>query len=212
MVLPAFFVSLAGVLLLWVAFQGAKKAGMERARQRFERELRAFLEGASAASAERGVGTYAGMATTITVGHYELGFELRLPTAVVPYRELLERFGSADLKGRLYAAGVEVGADDRVRGVIPREEGLAENLEAIANRLPLAGEIWALRARAPGALVARLERVQAAREIDEILLALTEHFPHAPETQQAITVATHREHGNPERVRERAERWLAAHA
>jgi hypothetical protein len=212
MVVPAFFVTLAGVLLLWVAFQGAKKAGMERARQRFEREIQGFLAGASAASPERGIGTYEGMATTITVGHHELGFELRLPTAVVPYRELLERFGSADLKGRLYAAGVEVGADGRVRAVVPREEGLAENLGAVANRLPLAGEIRGLRARAPAARVARLERVQAAREIDEILLALTEHFPHAPETQQAIAVAAHREHGSPARVRERAERWRAAHA
>lgn len=211
MVVPAFFVTLAGVLLLLVVFQGAKKAGMERARRRLEHELQAFLRDASAASAERGTGTYEGMATAIAVRHHDIGFELCLPTAVVPYRELLERFGSADLKGRLYAAGVEVGSDDRVRGVVPREEGLGENLGAIANRLPLAGEIWALRARAPGALVARLERVQAAREIDEILLALTAHFPGAPETQQAIDVAAHREHGGGERVRERAERWLAAH-
>lgn len=212
MVVAAFFVSLAGVLFLLAAYQGAQKAGVEKARLKLEGELGGFLDGAVAGDPEHGAGTFDGMATKITVGHFELTFEAKLPTAVIPYMELLERFGSADLKGRLYASGLELAAGDVVRGSVPREEGLGENLIAVANRLPLVAEVRELRARAPSALVARLDRAQAAREIDEILLALTEHFPTAPETAHAIEIAAHREHGNPERVRARAERWLQAHA
>ncbi|HRE90029.1 MAG TPA: hypothetical protein PK095_12925, partial [Myxococcota bacterium] len=143
------------------------------------------------------------------------------------YADLLERFGTPELKRELFEldltieppAGTASGlpsagrpatvVKDRLVGSVAREPGLGENLFTIANRLGVAERVRALRNHAPGALLDRLVDAHSAYVIDEILLQLTRHFPDAPETEDAIEIAAEREHSNPDRVRNRAQQWLA---
>lgn len=208
MVLVAFLISTAGVLFALALIQGARHAAREKARETLEKELAAFLDGASARDAEHGSGTYEGLPVQIALGHYEVTFEVQLDPAIIPYRELLERHGKGELARRLAELGLTIDANDRVHGAVPRESGLGENLVAVANRLPIAAEVRALRRFAPGELLTRIDRTHSAAEIDRILIDLGRYFPNAPETQDAIELAAEREHGHPERVRARAERWV----
>lgn len=208
MVFAAFAISTVGILLALGMIQGAQRAARDRARTDLEAELATFLDAPSASDADHGAGTYQGMPVTIELGHYAVTFSVELPPAIVPYRELLARHGRAALQGRLHELGVSVGGDDVASGSIPREPGLAENLVSIANRMPAIVALRDLRRFAPGELLTRIERAHSSAEIDQVLMDLTKHFPDAPETQDAIDLAAEREHGHPERVRERAQRWL----
>lgn len=209
MVLAAFLISTAGVLFALALIQGAQRAAREKARANLEGELASFLDGATARDAEHGSGTYEGLPIEIALGHHEITFDVQLDPAIIPYRELLERHGRGDLARRLVELGLTVDANDRVRGSVPREPGLGENLVTIANRLPVVAQVRALRRFAPGELLTRIDRTHSAAEIDRILIDLGRHFPNAPETQDAIELAAEREHGHPDRVRQRAERWVA---
>lgn len=209
MVLAAFLISTAGILLALGLIQGAQKAKQEQARESLQGELATFLEGAKATDADHGSGSYDGLPVVVTLGHHEVGFAVQLESAIIPYRELVERHAPAALKMRLAELSLTIDAKDRVSGALPREPGLAENLVSVANRLPTVAAVSALRRHAPGELLGRIDRAHSSADVDQILLQLTKHFPDAAETQDAIDLAADREHGHPERVRERAERWRA---
>jgi len=55
-----------------------------------------------------------------------------------------------------------------------------------------------------------MKTAHGSRDVDDLLLALTYAFPHAPETDEAIAHAAELEHAHPDRIRERAESWRAA--
>jgi len=207
MVLAAFLISTAGILLALGLIQGAQKATREHGRESLEAELSAFLDGATASDAEHGKGTYEGMPVAIELGHHEVTFTVQLEPAIIPYRELVERHAPDGLASRIRELALTIDAKDRVTGAVPREPGLSENLVSVANRMPAVAAVRALRKYAPGELLTRVDRAHSSADVDHLLLQLTQHFPHAPETQDAIDLAAEREHGHPERVRERAERW-----
>lgn len=209
MILAAFLISTAGVLLALGLIQGAQNAAREKARETLEKELSGFLTAPTARDAEHGSGTYEGLPVEVALGHHEVTFEVQLDPAIIPYRELLERHGSEALKVRLDELGLTVDDQDRVVGALPREAGLGENLVSVGSRLPTVAAVRALRRFAPGELLVRIDRSHSSAEIDRILIDLGRYFPNAPETQDAIDLAAEREHGHPERVRARAERWMA---
>lgn len=216
MILAAFLISTAAVLLALAAIAGAQRAAQEKARENLEREVSSFLEGARATDGEHASGTFDGMKVDIALGHHEIDYTIELPPAVLRYSELVERFGDDELKHTLYMLGLTVEpapgapgkAKDRLVGSVPREPGLGENLVTIANRLAVAQTVRALRKHAPGELLERLAGAHSAYDIDQILIQLTQHFPDAPETEEAIELAAEREHGHPDRVRARAQQWL----
>jgi len=209
MVVAAFLISTVAILLALGAFQGAAAAARQRGRDVLRNELATFLEDAKATDADHGSGTFEGMPTTITLGHFAVTFKVQLPPAIIPYRDLLERHASEALKAQLADLTLTVDAKDRVTGALPREAGLEENLVSVFNRLDTVAAVRGLRKFAPGELLTRVDRARSSADIDQILLQLTQHFPDAPETQDAIDLAAEREHGHPERVRERAARWMA---
>jgi len=209
MVLAAFLISTAAVLLGLGLIRGAQNAAREQGRGALENELAGFLDGAKATDSEHGTGSYEGLPVTLTLGHFEVAFEVQLEPAIIPYKELVERHAPAALKSRIAELSLTIDGKDRVRGAVPREPGLGENLVSIANRLPTVAALRALRKFAPGELLTKVDRAHSSADVDQILLQLTQHFPNAPETQDAIDLAAEREHGHPERVRERAARWLA---
>lgn len=208
MVLAAFLISTAGVIVALALIQGAQHAKREHARESLEQELATFLDGASAADAEHGHGSYQGLRVDVTLGHYEVRFTVQLEPAIIPYQGLVERHAPEVLKTRLEELGLTLDAEDHVHGAIPREPGLGENLVSVANRLPAVAAVRDLRVHAPAELLDRIDAVHSSAEVDEILLQLTQCFPDAPETEEAIELAAEREHGHPDRVRERAQRWL----
>lgn len=217
MILAAFLISTAGVLLALAMIQGAQKAAHDKAREALRAELSGFLDGVEASDAEHASGTFDGMKVELELGHYEIRYTVYLTPAVLRYAELVERFAPADLRRRMFelelsvepaASDTNAKNPDRVIGSVAREPGLPENLVTIANRLPVVSEIRALRAHAPGELLTRLETAHSAYDVDQILLQLAQHFPDAPETEEAVEIAAEREHGHPDRVRERAQQWL----
>jgi hypothetical protein len=209
MVLAAFLISSAAVLVALALFQGAQNAAQAKARDQLLEEASVFLANVEAPDADHAKGSFEGLPVELTLHHHEIDFAVTLPHSVLPFTELVETFASPALKAQVKALGLSVDAKDRVIGGVPREPGLGENLISIANRLPVAVEIAALRAHAPRVLVDRIATARAAYDVDQVLVSLTRHFPDAPETAEAIEVAAEREHAHPDRIRERAERWLA---
>lgn len=227
MILAAFAISTAAVLFALALIAGAQRAAREKARESLRAEVSGFLERAEASDGEHASGYYDGMKVDIALDHHEIAYSVELPPAVLRYADLLERFGTSELKHELFeldltvepAAGAVQGVPsagrpatvvkDRLVGSVAREQGLGENLVTIANRLGVAERVRDLRNHAPGALLDRLVDAHSAYDIDEILLQLTRHFPDAPETEEAIEIAAEREHSNPDRVRNRAQQWLA---
>jgi len=217
MILAAFLISSAAILLVLALMAGAQQAAREKARETLLAEVSGFLDGAEAKDDEHASGTYQGMRVELELGHHDIFYSVTLAPAVIRYSELVERFGSEVLKRRMaeLSLSVEPGANDkspkvkdRIIGVVPREPGLSENLVTIANRLPIMSQIRALRSHAPGELLERLASARSAYDVDQILLQLAEHFPNAPETEEAVEIAAEREHGHPDRVRARAQTWL----
>jgi hypothetical protein len=134
-------------------------------------------------------------------------FEVTLTPAVVSYKDLLAAHGG-DLAHELTVLAMDVSADGVLRGAVPRETGLPENLVTVENRLPLAERVRELRRFAPAELNTRIDRARSTRDIDAILIELAQHFPDSPEMEEAIERAAEREHAHPDRVRERAQGWL----
>lgn len=207
MVIAAFFIASAFVILALGALQAQRKAAEERERRALETELASFLHGLKVPDAEHAEGVWQGMPLKVGIGHYAVTFEVKLTPAVIPYKELLARH-APELAGRLAEVGLTLDDHDVVRGELPRESALPETLVSLENRLPLVAAVRDLRRFAPGALVERLERARSSYDIDSILIELTQHFPDAPEVEVAIELAAERDHQHPDRVRERAERWL----
>ena len=212
MVIAAFFISTAVILLALGAVQGAQRQAREKEREAFEAELQTFLTDAKATDHEHGHGLWNGLPVEVTLGHFSVDFSVQLDSAVLPYADLVARFASPELKRTLTSLGVTVDAKDHVTGSVPREPGLGENLTSVMLRLGVVDAIRALRSHAPGELLGRIDRAHSSYEVDQILIALTQHFPDAPETQDAIELAAEREHGSPDRVRRRAEQWWSARA
>ena len=216
MILAAFVISSVVVLVALALIAGAQRTLAEKARVSLQNEVAGFLEQAEATDADHASGVFDGMKVDITLGHHEIGYTVELPTAVLRYSELLARFGTDGLRHQLYelsltlepAAGTSPKVKDRLVGTVPREPSLPENLVTIANRLSVAQRVRELRAHAPSALLDRLVDAHSAYDVDQILIQLTQHFPDAPETEEAIELAAEREHGHPDRVRSRAQQWL----
>lgn len=228
MILAAFAITTAAVLFALALIAGAQRAARQKARESLQAELAGFLDRAEASDGDHGSGYHDGMKVDVALGHHEITYSVELPPAVLRYSELLERFGTPELARELFeldlavepAAGAKPAVSgvagrpathikDRLVGSVAREPGLAENLVTIANRLGVAERVRELRNHAPGALLDRLVDAHSAYDVDEILLQLARHFPDAPETEEAIEIAAEREHGHPDRVRARAQQWLA---
>jgi hypothetical protein len=217
MILAAFLISSAAVLVILALIAGAQNAAREKGRDTLQQEVAGFLDQAAASDADHASGVFDGMKVEIALDHHEIGYTVELPPAVLRYSELLERFGTDELRHELFdlglsvepAAGSNPKVKDRLVGSVPREPGLSENLVTIANRLDVARRVRALRNHAPSALLDRLVDAHSSYDIDQILLQLAHHFPDAPETEDAIELAAEREHGHPDRVRARAQQWLA---
>ena len=208
MVIASFFISTAVVLLALGAIQAGRRAAHERDRAFLEQEVKTFLTDPKVPDAEHASGLWQGMPLDIGVGHDAITFSVRLTPAVVPYKELLDKFGGG-LAHELEVQGVTLDDADTLHGTVPRETSLPENLVTVENRLPLAARVRDLRRFAPGELVQRIERARSTRDIDAILIELATHFPDSPEMEEAIERAAEREHAHPDRVRERAQGWLA---
>lgn len=209
MVLASFIISTAVVLLALGAIQAGRRAAHERDRRTLEDEVATFLDHPRVPDPDHAEGLWRGMPLTLTLRHDDIAYAVKLTPAVVPYKELLAKFGSPDLVHELAVLGMTLGDDDVLRGSVAREVGLGENLVTIENRLPVAARVRDLRRLAPGELVERIERARSSRDVDAILIALAQHFPDAPEMEEAIERAAAREHAHPDRVRERAQGWLA---
>lgn len=210
MVIAAFFIASLVVIVALGAFQGAKKGQDEVARKALERDARTFLSEVTAPDRDHVSGCYGDLTVHITTGNHEVDYAVQLVPALVPYTRLIADFAGPRLLGQLRQLQLEITADDVMRGSVPREPGLAETLVTIEKRLGVALAIGALRRHAPSILLAQLKRAHQSSEVDEVLLALATTFPTAPETEAAITYAAHREHTNPDRIRERAANWLSA--
>jgi hypothetical protein len=208
MVLAAFLISSAAVLVALALIQGAQNSAKAKAREALEAEISTFIDDVKASDDEHATGRFEGLPVTFAIGHYQIDYTVQLPHSVLPFSELAERFASPALKRKMKELEMTIDAKDRIVGSVAREPGLGENLVTIGNRLPVALELVALRVHAPGVLLSRLESARSAYDIDQILVALTTHFPEAPETEEAIEVAASREHAHPDRIRERANRWL----
>lgn len=208
MVIISFIVATGAALLMLLVLVGFNRATYVRGRIKMARELGCFLDDADVPDLNHGTGTWRGMPVRIALNHFSVDYEVELPYAVVPYRELVQRHASADLVQRLSALELRVDDQDLLVGSAPRENGLAENLITIEKRIALAAEVRALRAHAPRLLEQALERAHSSAEVDELLLALTTHYPDAVETAQAIETAVQRDPQFPDRIRERAAGWL----
>ncbi len=208
MVVSSFIIATAAALLMLLVLVGFNRATYLRGRIKMARELACFLDDADVPDLNHGSGTWRGMPVRIALNHFSIDYQVDLPYAVVPYRELLERHGGQDLAQRLRALELRVDEHDRLVGSAPRENGLAESLISIEKRIALAAEVRALRAHAPRQLELALERAHSTAEVDELLMAMTTHYPDAVETAQAIETAVLREPQFPDRIRERVAGWL----
>jgi len=207
MIIAAFFISTAVVILLLGALQAGRNAKREQERKLLADELRSFLGDAHVPDPEHASGTWRDMKVEITIGHYSIDYVVTLVPAVIPYRDLMAKH-APQLEAELARDELRLDAKDQIHGSVPRETGLAENLVTVETRLALAQEVRLLRRFAPALLLERVERARSSVEVDATLIELAKHFPDAPEMELAIERAAEREHEHPDRVRERAQRWL----
>jgi len=201
MVIGSFIFAIGGVLLVLIMLQGFNRATYERGRVKMARELYAFLDHVCAIDREHGEGTWRGMPVTIALNHYSINYTVALPVTGMSYRELLARHGGQALAGRLATLEMEVDDDNRLVGSVPRENGLAESLITVEQRIAVAGEVRALQRYVPGELIKALETARSSREIDDLLELMMAHHAAAPEMADAIELAAQRNPSN-ERQRE----------
>jgi len=93
-------------------------------------------------------------------------------------------------------------------GRVPRENGLAESLITVEQRIPVAAKVRELRRHVPGELVVAIESARSTHEVDGLLVDLATHFPRSPEIPEAIEAASTRDALSRERVRTRVRQWM----
>ncbi|MBL8785023.1 MAG: hypothetical protein JNJ59_09000 [Deltaproteobacteria bacterium] len=195
MVVTSFFVAVVGVLAVLMVLTAFNRATHDRGRAKMVRELGHFLDTPSA-SDNHATGTWRGMPVTIVLGEYRIAFDVRLPHAVIPYRGLNQRHGSSTLHARMRTLGLSIDDQDRMVGSTARENGLAESIITLEDRIKVAAEVAALRGYAPRELIAAIDASHSTREVDEHLGAITTFFPDCPERAEALArAAAHDEHG-----------------
>jgi len=207
MVLSSFFWATAGVLLVLVALLGFNRATYNRGRIKMARELGTFLDDADVPDLNHATGRWHGMPVRIELNQFSIDFWVELPPAVIRYRSLIARHGGPELADRMRALGLGVDDQDHLIGSTARENGLAESLITVEQRIAVADEIWALRRHAPSELVSMIDEAHSAREVDDILVSLSTHYPDSPQLAEAIELAVLRDPQHPERVRARAATW-----
>lgn len=148
MVLESFLFGLGGVLLLLIVLVGFRRLTYLRGRAAMKRELTRFLDEVAVPDLDHCTGTWRGMPVSIALDRYSIEYRVQLPGAGVPFRELVERYASPDLVMRMRDVELQVDSDDCVVGSAPRENGLAESLISIEQRIALAAEIGELRSYA----------------------------------------------------------------
>lgn len=210
MVIAALIIASLAVIVALGLFQGAQKAQREQTRQAIEREVQGFLTDVVVPDDTEARGTFQGASVRLSLGHYTISYEAQLPHVGVSWAELVERFAPPALRHKLEDLGLALTATDSVSGAVPREPGLGETLVTIGVRLESLRGVMALSSHAPKVLLERLKAAHGSKEVDELLLALSYIFPKAPETEEAIKWAAHREHTDAARIRERAAQWLSA--
>jgi hypothetical protein len=224
MVIAAFFIASAVIILALGAFQGAARAQQEKTRASVAETLGLFLTdvevpetgpatGKLVAVGPEGARSHGPIAVQVTLGHHTVTFEAQLPNVMVRYAELVERFASAELRAELHDLQLAVGGRDTVSGSLALEPVLTDTLVTLERRLALVKAVADLAAKAPIVLLERVRTAHGSRDLDDLLLALAYAFPQAPETEAAITHATtlvgHHKHDG-DRIRERAAEWRAA--
>ncbi len=210
MVIAAFVIASAVIILALGAFQGAARAQEEQTRLAVERTLGLFMTEVEASDHAHARGRFGDAAVEVAIGHHAVTFKATLPNVMVRYADLVERFAPASLRAELHALQLVVGPRDVVTGALALEPVATDTLVTLERRLTLVKAVSDLRVHAPAVLLERLKTAHGSRDVDELLLALTYAFPQASETEQAITHAAELEHAHPDRVRERAESWRAA--
>ncbi len=208
MVLSSFYLASGAVLVILLVLVGFNQATYVRGRVAMARELGAFLDDVVVPDREHCTGTWRGMPVSIALNPYSIDYQVQLPDAAVPYRELVARYAGVDLVARMRALELGIDGRDRLVGSTARENGLAESIITIEQRIGLAAEVRALRSHVPRQLLEALEGARSTIEVDELLMALTRYYPDAVETAEAIEVAMARDPQVPSRIRERAARWL----
>jgi len=172
------------------------RATHHRGRVAMVRELSRFLDAPSVSDDNHATGTWRGMPVKIALGEYRIAFDVRLPHAVIPYRGLNQRHGTPALHARMRTLGLSIDDQDRMVGSTARENGLAESIITLEDRIRVAAELAALRAHAPRELIAAIDAARSTREVDEHLGAFTTHFPDSPERVEAVArAAAHDDHG-----------------
>ncbi|MCA9518402.1 MAG: type VI secretion system contractile sheath small subunit [Myxococcales bacterium] len=207
MILGALLISIAAVLVLAAVIAGAQKELKERRRQHLEKALSEVMSDVKATSHDEATGTLNGLPTRVHVGHDLLTATVTLPEAVLTYEELLGRFGTRYLRGRLTDHGAAVKKDELELSVV-NEQQVEDSIATLVSRLEIAAEVLALRDFVPAELLARIPQLHSAVEVDQTLDALTTHFPRAPETRDAFAAAMAR-YGKDKKLAARAEAFLA---
>jgi hypothetical protein len=210
MVIAAFVIASAVVILALGAFQGAARAQQEQTRLAVEQTLGLFLSDLEVPDHAHARGRFGDVGVEVAIGHHAVTLKATLPNVMVRFADLVERFAPPSLRAELHALQLELSPRDVVTGALPLEPVVTDTLVTLERRLALIGAVADLRAHAPAVLLERLKTAHGSRDVDELLLALTYAFPHAQETEQAIAHAAELEHAHPDRVRERAESWRAA--
>ena len=210
MVIAAFFIASAVIILALGAIQGAARAQEAQSRLALEDAVRLFLSDVEVPDHTHAKGRFGAVGVEVAIGHHTVSFKATLPNAMVRFTELVERFASPVLRAELHTLQLELGPKDVVTGSIPLEPVVTDTLATLERRLALVNQVADLRAHAPAVLFERMQRAHSSRDVDELLLALTYAFPAAPETKAAIEHAAELEHTDTQRIIDRANGWKAA--
>ncbi len=207
MVLASFVIASGSMLVLLAVLQRLNRATYERGREAMMLELSGFLDDVTSPVRDVIQGAWKEMPVTIELSLHAIDYRVILPFAVVPYEDLLRRYGSAQLRSRMKELELEVVRDVLV-GRVPRENGLAESLVTLEQRIPVAAEVLALRQHVPAELVLAIESARSTHEVDGLLRDLATHFPRSAEIPEAIEAASTRDADSRERVRIRFRQWM----
>jgi len=202
MVVTSFFVAVIGMLAVLIALTFLNRATHRRGRLAMVRELSHFLDDPEIADGDHATGRWHGMPVKIALGEHRITFDVQLPHAVVSYRGLNERHGSRALHDRMRSLDLSLDDRDRLVGSTARENGLAESIITLEDRIKVASEVVALRHHAPRELIAAIDASRSTREVDDHLGAIATWFPDCPERAEASAhAAAHEDHGPASRRR-----------
>jgi len=207
MVIISFAVACVGVLFALIALGVLNQATNRRSRAAMLDELSLFLDDVEIPKADVFTGNWRGMPVRIELHLYAIHYEITLPFAVIPQPTIFARYASRELVTRMKRLELRV-EHDRVIGRVPRENGLAESLVTVEQRIPIAQEVRALRRHVPAELVDAIAAAPSTLEVDRLLGELATWFPESPEMAEAIELASQRDPQWAERVRGRALTWI----